>query len=979
MKKTYAILVSLLLLPLLAPAQSWKPAAEAAIREHRMADIHVDIVSDSGTVLEGAVLKVKMREHAFKWGTTVDIEHILGLESDGFGLDSDHPYYTHLLNFNSVTPENAGKWQFWLQPYSRSKYLEVMDWLNDRGIQNRGHTTIWPSITRWNAVPSFVVNAQAIVENGVVIKTKEEVVRDTIKAHIEAQLPILQARGVYEIDLVNELVNEGEITSLVLNLPPAERPAEHARWYQWAKAAAPEVDLIANEYNLFQSGNNFHQRFVEYIQAMQSHGAPIDGVGMQGHFFSAIPNWEELKRRLAEVAVLDLPMAVTEFDMNQNTYEAMERVMYAVFSEPLVQGFNLWGAWDGRQWRNNGAIYDDDWSVKPSGRAWFELVKKEWWTDTLATLDAPGSFQTRGFLGEYDVYLEYEGQVFARSFSLEESGANLEINIDEGGYPIPTAELAIEGDKTEVFLNEPIGLSIAATDSLESVTYFNDSQILAYKDTPPFAHAFAVTEAEVLELSAEARFATGYRLCTPVRTVTAIADNTNPHILDVFPPLGATIIDNSGIGLYVSVSDPDDDPLTAVLLDSEGEELARSDSPPFVLPLEQLEPGSNYFRLRVEDDRFGFDEWFLVYTVIEGADQNLTVSIPLDENDDVEETASGSIDLTGDLDLGEKVTGIRFPFPGIPPGAVIDSAFVQFTSQKAEQSGPTVFLIRAEKSVDPVPFTSAGFGLTQRTLTMEVIRWEPPAWQSIGDSGPGERSPDIGAVIDELISQDNWSAESPVHLIIGFEAAPSKRSAFSYDQSSVMAPALEVFYTADLGEGAPEAPREFSLARTGENSGIVSWAHPVSSDIMGYRFFFEGEEVGSILPNPSYALSGLEPEREYTVQAQAIGRFTRLSELSEPFVFRLSEATGSAGLSVEGGFRLFPNPAKGRIWLEGRNHTMEQLQLIDGQGRVVREMKFANPPAGAVSLDVSSVPAGAYVLRIGEGNMGARHLKVIIQ
>lgn len=43
---------------------------------------------------------------------------------------------------------------------------------------------------------------------------------------------------------------------------------------------------MANEHDLFQSGNDLHEAFVAYVRDMLAAGAPIDAVGMQGHFFA---------------------------------------------------------------------------------------------------------------------------------------------------------------------------------------------------------------------------------------------------------------------------------------------------------------------------------------------------------------------------------------------------------------------------------------------------------------------------------------------------------------------------------------------------------------------------------------------------------------------------------------------------------------------------------------------------------------------
>jgi GH35 family endo-1,4-beta-xylanase len=75
---------------------------------------------------------------------------------------------------------------------------------------------------------------------------------------------------------------------------------------------------------------------------MIADGAPVYGVGMQGHFWTSMPSYEELKRRINRVKALGLPMSVTEFDMVGDKYSDMERVLYAVYSEPQIYGFTIW-------------------------------------------------------------------------------------------------------------------------------------------------------------------------------------------------------------------------------------------------------------------------------------------------------------------------------------------------------------------------------------------------------------------------------------------------------------------------------------------------------------------------------------------------------------------------------------------------------------------------------------------------------------
>jgi hypothetical protein len=74
-----------------------------------------------------------------------------------------------------------------------------------------------------------------------------------------------------------------------------------------------------------------------------------------------------------------------------------------MFSHPAVGGIVMWGFWDGAHWKNNAPLYAKDWSEKPAGRAYRELVLGEWSTRASGKSDRAGSFATRGFLGDYEV------------------------------------------------------------------------------------------------------------------------------------------------------------------------------------------------------------------------------------------------------------------------------------------------------------------------------------------------------------------------------------------------------------------------------------------------------------------------------------------------------------------------------------------------------------------------------------------------
>lgn len=938
MKNIYSFLI--LFLPVFAFTQSWKAEAEAAIQEHRTATVKVNFEGIENTDVK---VNLKMREHAFKWGTTVSITEVFDLEQRGFDKHSDHPYYNHFRHFNSVTPENAGKWKGWLNAATRAKYLEMAAWFNDIGIANRGHTTIWSSITRWNAVPGFVVNADS-----------PEEIRLHIQQHIESQLPILESYGVYEMDLINELINEAEIVKNLLNLPPAQRPIEHAQWHKWAKAAAPEMDLVVNEYDLFQSGNDFYVRYVDYVQDMIAAGAPVDVVGMQGHFFGGMPNYEELKRRLDQVAVLGLPMSVTEFDMQGQSYDDMERVLYAVFSEPLVHGFSLWGAWDGRQWRNNAAMFREDWTLKASGQAWFDLVKEAWWTDETATLNSSSNFETNAFLGTYDLYVEVDGKVIARSFELDSENQEITINLNEEGYALPNATLNFENNKTTIFVNEPLRLSIDSDTPIEQVTFKDGDRILAVDSSE---YIFSSTRAGTFDINAVIEFENGYRLETPIQSLEVSAANAAPVIQNIFPPTGSSLLQQANLDLFIDANDPNGDPIIATIYDENDNVLASSSIVPFYFSLNNLPLGSNTLRIRIEDDKFGFNERQLILNIIDPNSPNLTTAQPLAEDDDIEEKEDRSIDVTGDLDLGEKVTGIRFEFASIPAGAIIDSAFIQFSSQKADQTGACELIFRAEKETNARPFNSISNNISNRQLTQANTSWQVPDWVNIGDKNATQRSPDLSPIFTELVNLDDWSNQSPVNIIVGIGNSPSKRSAFSYDQSPDDAPELQVHYRINFDLAAPPAPDGLFYQTFGGGTGQLTWETPISEDILGYIIFVEGFENPIFVEDPTHLFLALEEGEEYVIQVQAIGAFGLKSPLSEPFIFRSDQSTNTDDFLDNNAFALFPNPANDQVFVQ-TEYLAFHLQLIDSQGKIIRESR------NETQMDVSNLNAGLYFLRL---------------
>jgi chitodextrinase len=163
--------------------------------------------------------------------------------------------------------------------------------------------------------------------------------------------------------------------------------------------------------------------------------------------------------------------------------------------------------------------------------------------------------------------------------------------------------------------------------------------------------------------------------------------------------------------------------------------------------------------------------------------------------DDVEERpASGSIKTTSsDLEMVQdgtnlQVVGLRFVGVTVPPGATINSAYLQFAADES-QAEVTNLGIRAELSTDAAPFGGPATYPNTRTTTAAVA-WTPAAWAS-GDAGPAQRTPELAGLVQQVVDLQGWSAGNALVLLVD---GSGKRVAEAYESGAATAAQLVIEY-----------------------------------------------------------------------------------------------------------------------------------------------------------------------------------------
>lgn len=153
---------------------------------------------------------------------------------------------------------------------------------------------------------------------------------------------------------------------------------------------------------------------------------------------------------------------------------------------------------------------------------------------------------------------------------------------------------------------------------------------------------------------------------------------------------------------------------------------------------------------------------------VESVSLDLTVAAPAD---DAEEYPSGLVRTnSSDLELvahagGAQRVGIRFAEVPIPTGAVVTSAWIQFTA-KAASSGPADLIIAGEQTDDAAPFAPVDGSLTSRPLTGTMVEWAADPWNLPGAAAEAERTPDIAGILQEIVGRPGWIEGNAIAIYV---------------------------------------------------------------------------------------------------------------------------------------------------------------------------------------------------------------------
>jgi endo-1,4-beta-xylanase len=402
------------------PDAPWRVEAAGRIEQIRKSNLTVRVENVEGEPIPGASVEVEMLKHEFAFGSAV-VSRLFA------GNPGHNPVYESKLldldgnghGFNWVVFENALKWPGWEQNWITTKpqTANAVQWLRNHDIGIRGHTLVWPS---WANLPPDI---QANQNNPAYIKER-------IFNHIEEIVTYPGIQGnIAEWDVLNEITTSRDLEYTFQGQPGYVTGREiYLDIFEKLAEVDPNTKTYINDYvtiSQANTGGGLYDLKKQFAQELIDAGVQLDGIGFQGHIGGFPTSIYDVYDILEDFYnTFGTKAKITEYDTDRIVDDELAAkylrdFLTIVFSHESTDGFMMWGFWDGAHWYDNAPLFYQDWTLKPAGEAFIDLVFNQWWTNESALTDANGEFRMRGFKGLYKITIDCGDEVLTDTIELK--------------------------------------------------------------------------------------------------------------------------------------------------------------------------------------------------------------------------------------------------------------------------------------------------------------------------------------------------------------------------------------------------------------------------------------------------------------------------------------------------------------------------------------------------------------------------------
>ena len=147
----------------------------------------------------------------------------------------------------------------------------------------------------------------------------------------------------------------------------------------------------------------------------------------------------------------------------------------------------------------------------------------------------------------------------------------------------------------------------------------------------------------------------------------------------------------------------------------------------------------------------------------------------------------------------EGFVGMRFDLQQIPTeGAIIDSAFIQFTVDDTNEvltDGPLTVTFVGELAENAKRYDKDDDrNLSSRIVTLASVEWVVPPWLGDGDDGAAQLTPDLREIIQEIVDHPGWNEGDAINIMIKLQTGDGERAAEHDDDDYITAPEIIIAY-----------------------------------------------------------------------------------------------------------------------------------------------------------------------------------------
>lgn len=206
----------------------------------------------------------------------------------------------------------------------------------------------------------------------------------------------------------------------------------------------------------------------------------------------------------------------------------------------------------------------------------------------------------------------------------------------------------------------------------------------------------------------------------------------------------------------------------------------------------------------------------------------------------------------------KQTVGLRFNGINIPQGALIESAYIEFTVDETGSENTKLKIFGHDVDNAPI-FRSSRYDVSSRNRTSAKVVWRPEAWSTIDAE---KQTPDLIDIVQEIVDRPGWLANNSMAFIIKGKKK-NRRVANSYEGSADGAPKLVITYEAEAGSVLPVIELTADvIVDEPKNPGtfhLVSDNYPQDTGILDMGIEFRGG-TSQAFEKKSFSIEIVEPD-----------------------------------------------------------------------------------------------------------------------